>query len=496
MAKVLNSISLDAPAAPVTANISDTFAFTGTPGFGGGGGVQRYDFKWEVDDGGGFVTIGASGTGLITADTNPLVNSNSQTANSITVTCDQAGSYTIRMAGAPTSGGSYTVLSATQTVEVSAPANVTVTPGVIALTLATFAAVVIATANVTVTPTTKALSLTTFAPAVTATQNQTVTPTTRALSLTTFAPTVTGGAGLTVTPTTAALTTAMFAPTVAVSDHKTVTPTTVALVTSAFAPTVTTTAHQIATPTTAALVLEAFAPTVTGGAGLTVTPSTAALSLATFEPTVSATNHQTVTPGTATLTLAAFAPTVTVGTSDSGFESRIVIGQQLSDILLGGTMDFKFTTRNSSGTPTSLTGGAVAAYPGNSVAEITAGITLSTDWDGRTGLNNVEVAASSANGYATATRYALVMTAGTVDGVSVAGYVIAEFSVEGPVLAQILQAQHCLRRKRVLDPATGIFTIYDTDGTTPLFTAQTYKDAAGTQPYDGSGRVVRTEELA
>jgi len=125
VAKVLNSISLDAPAAPVTADVNDTFDFTGTPGFAGGGGVQRYDWKWEVDDGGGFVTIGASGTGLITADTNPLVNSNSQTANSITVTCDQAGSYTIRMAGAPTTGGSYTVFSATQTVEVSEPEGTT-----------------------------------------------------------------------------------------------------------------------------------------------------------------------------------------------------------------------------------------------------------------------------------------------------------------------------------------------------------------------------------
>jgi hypothetical protein len=267
MAKVLTSISFDAPAAPVTADVSDTFAFTGTPGFTGTGGVQRYDFKWEVDDGGGFVTIAATGTGLITAGTNPVINTNSSTANSITVTCDQVGSYTIRMAGAPTSGGSYTVLSATETVTVSDP-NVTVTPGVIALTLATFAAVVTATANVTVTPTTQALTLTTFAPTVTATANQVVTPTTASLSLTTFAPTVTGGSGTTVTPTTAALTTATFAPTVSVSDNKTVTPDTAALSLSAFAPTVTATANQTVTPATAALTLTAFAPIVTASGSI------------------------------------------------------------------------------------------------------------------------------------------------------------------------------------------------------------------------------------
>jgi hypothetical protein len=133
MAKVLNSISLDAPAAPVDAAVNDTFAFSGTPSFAGGGGVQRYDFQWEVDAGGGYVAVGASGTGLITAGTNPITNANSQTQNSITVTCDEAGSYTIRMAGAPVSGGSYTVFSATQTVEVSAADPVT-TPQAVAAT--------------------------------------------------------------------------------------------------------------------------------------------------------------------------------------------------------------------------------------------------------------------------------------------------------------------------------------------------------------------------
>lgn len=129
MAKVLTSISLDSPAAPVTASTSDTFAFTGTPTLSGGGGVQRYDFRWEVNPGSGFVTIGAA-TGLTTADTNPLVNTNSQTANSITVTCTNAGTYTVRMAGAPSTGGSYTVLSATQSVTVSAPASVSGSGGV------------------------------------------------------------------------------------------------------------------------------------------------------------------------------------------------------------------------------------------------------------------------------------------------------------------------------------------------------------------------------
>lgn len=124
MAKVLTSISLDAPTGTVSASVDDTFAFSGTPGFTGTGGVQRYDFQWQVDGGAGYVTMGASGTGLITADANPVTNSNGATQKSITVSCESAGSYTIRMAGAPITGGAYTIFSSTQTVEVSEPAGV------------------------------------------------------------------------------------------------------------------------------------------------------------------------------------------------------------------------------------------------------------------------------------------------------------------------------------------------------------------------------------
>jgi hypothetical protein len=123
VARVLSSIAVTAPTGPVSAGVNDAFDFVGTPTLSGGGGVQRYDFRWEVDDGGGFVPIAASGTGLNTAGTNPLVNTNSQTANTLNVVCTTPGSYTIRMVGAPTSGGSYTVVSATQTVEVSAGAE-------------------------------------------------------------------------------------------------------------------------------------------------------------------------------------------------------------------------------------------------------------------------------------------------------------------------------------------------------------------------------------
>lgn len=216
----------------------------------------------------------------------------------------------------------------------TAPANVTVTPGVASLTLTTFAPTVSATANQTVVPATAALTLTTFAPTVAASDHKTVVPTTASLTLTTFAPTVgvsnnivvtPGVASLTLTtfapsvtasnhqtvvPATASLTLATFAPSVTATNHKTVVPATASLSLTTFTPTVTATANQAVVPATASLVLTTFAPTVTATAGLTVVPATAGLTLTTFAPTVTATAHKVVTPTTAALVLTTFAPTV------------------------------------------------------------------------------------------------------------------------------------------------------------------------------------------
>lgn len=102
------------------------------------------------------------------------------------------------------------------------------------------------------------------------------------------------------------------------------------------------------------------------------------------------------------------------------------------DIRLGDTIDIKFVTAAAAtGAPTTLAGTPViSAYPGNSTTQLTAGITLSVDFDGVTGLNNCRVVASSGNGYATATNYTLVITTGTVGGTSAVGYCIGAFSIE------------------------------------------------------------------
>mgnify|MGYP001609533043 FL=1 len=103
----------------------------------------------------------------------------------------------------------------------------------------------------------------------------------------------------------------------------------------------------------------------------------------------------------------------------------------IGDFRLGDTLDCKFCTVTTTGAPTTLAGTpVVSAYPGNSLTQLTAGITLTVDFDAVTGLHNVRVVATGANGYATATNYALVITTGTVGGTSVVGYVVGEFSIE------------------------------------------------------------------
>lgn len=102
------------------------------------------------------------------------------------------------------------------------------------------------------------------------------------------------------------------------------------------------------------------------------------------------------------------------------------------DYPLGETLDFKFTTRAfATGVPTTLAGTPVVeVYEDNSLTQITAGETLTVDFDSVTGLNNLRIVATGANGYEAGKSYAAIISAGTVGGVSVVGEVVAQFSIE------------------------------------------------------------------
>lgn len=112
----------------------------------------------------------------------------------------------------------------------------------------------------------------------------------------------------------------------------------------------------------------------------------------------------------------------------------------LGDFPVGGVVDFNFTSRQfTTGQPFLLSGTPlVRVYKSSGTTEDDSGITLTTDFDSVTGLNHVTIDLS-ADGtfYAAGSECSIVLTAGTVDGVSVAGETLAHFSIEraGGVLA-------------------------------------------------------------
>jgi hypothetical protein len=178
----------------------------------------------------------------------------------------------------------------------------------------------------------------------------------------------------------------------------------------------------------------------------------------------------------------------------------------MNNYALGSTIHRKFSTAVG-GAGTTLSGSPViAAYPADSTTQITAGITLTVDFDSLTGLNHVAIVASSGNGFAADTDYALVVTQGTVGGVNVAGTVVAEFGIENgniPTATENadalldrdmsavaesnarspLNALRFLRNKWSLAGAT--LTVKKEDDTATAWTAEV-STSAGADPISGS----------
>jgi len=103
----------------------------------------------------------------------------------------------------------------------------------------------------------------------------------------------------------------------------------------------------------------------------------------------------------------------------------------LGDLAEDALLYFCFTTRTTTGVPTALLGTpALAVYIDDSITQSTVGITLTVSLDGVVGLNNVKIDTSADAFYAVGGDYSVVVTAGTVGGVSVVGEVVGTFSIE------------------------------------------------------------------
>jgi hypothetical protein len=106
-------------------------------------------------------------------------------------------------------------------------------------------------------------------------------------------------------------------------------------------------------------------------------------------------------------------------------------GNYIGDYNVGDTVDCNFgTVRPSTGASFTLAGSPViSAYIDKSTTQLTAGITLTADFDSVTGMNHVRVVASGGNGYAAGTFVSLIITTGTVDSISVTGQEVCSFTL-------------------------------------------------------------------
>lgn len=77
----------------------------------------------------------------------------------------------------------------------------------------------------------------------------------------------------------------------------------------------------------------------------------------------------------------------------------------------------------------------------------------------------------------------------------VSGLTTAESNALLTLPGTVSTIEKIARNKMITDPATGVLTVYDDDGSTPLMSANIFKDAAGTVPYNGTG-AERRERLA
>jgi hypothetical protein len=108
----------------------------------------------------------------------------------------------------------------------------------------------------------------------------------------------------------------------------------------------------------------------------------------------------------------------------------------LGDRAVGSTLSFLFNTHKADGTPITLAGTPVISVYKNSVTQTTTGVTLTVDYDSRTGMHQVIIDTSDAF-YATGNDFNVVITTGTVNSISVVGSVVAKFSIGRQNLSHI-----------------------------------------------------------
>lgn len=100
------------------------------------------------------------------------------------------------------------------------------------------------------------------------------------------------------------------------------------------------------------------------------------------------------------------------------------------DIAFGQIVNFKFTSRDSTGTPSLLSGATLVIFRDNSTSEFSQGLSVTTNFDSVAGLNHVTVTTGSGSTvFLEGHDYDVVISGGQVSTVTVVGEVVGQFSV-------------------------------------------------------------------
>ncbi len=156
----------------------------------------------------------------------------------------------------------------------------------------------------------------------------------------------------------------------------------------------------------------------------------------------------------------------------------------LGEFTAGKTVICRFNTHQVNGNPITLAGIPVVSVYKNNTTESTAGVTLTVDYDSRTGLHHVAID-TSADGtfYAAGNDFDVVITTGTVDSTSVVGTVVGTFSI--------------LNRALTANTITHLNQIYDTDYATVYdATNKAFQAKLGNFARGGSSLALTTGAIA
>jgi hypothetical protein len=115
------------------------------------------------------------------------------------------------------------------------------------------------------------------------------------------------------------------------------------------------------------------------------------------------------------------------------------LSDYIGDFSAGAVARYLFAT-TAGGVPTTLAGTpAVSIYKDNNTSEGTTGVSLSVDYDSRTGLNLLAIDLSAdPTFFSAASDFTAVITAGTIGGATAVGRVLCQFSIANRSTSAIL----------------------------------------------------------